>query len=82
MALPVTNFYNELMLTKQIRDPAVALRSQGLFDSHRSYSDGDLRAAFVAYNAVKRRVDIEAVPEVPRKGGLADVLHSIFRKRN
>lgn len=80
--IPVTNFYNELMLTRQIRDPAIALRSQLLFESHRDYTDRDLKAAFLAYNAVKRRVDVEPAPEVPRKVGLPAVLHNLFRKRD
>lgn len=80
--IPVTNFYNELMLTKQIRDPAIALRSRILFDSHRSYTDGDLRAAFIAYNAVRRRVEVEPAPETPRRAGLSGLLHNLFRKRH
>ncbi len=80
--IPVTNFYNELMLKQQIRDPEVALRSQNLFESHRSYTDGDLSAAFVAYNAVKRRVDVEAAPGPARSTGLPGFLHNLFRKRH
>jgi hypothetical protein len=80
--IPVTNFYNELMLVKQIRDPAIALRSQLLFESHRSYADADLKAAFIAYNAVRRRVDVEPAPDVPRRGGLAGLVRHIIRKRH
>jgi hypothetical protein len=76
--IPITNFYNELMLTKQIRDPAVALRSQLLFESHRAYTDGDLKAAFVAYNAVKRRVDVRPASEPSRRRGVAAILHNLF----
>jgi len=80
--IPVTNFYNELMLVRQIRDPAIALRSQLLFESHRSYADADLKAAFIAYNAVKRRVDVEPAPDVPRRRGFAGLVRHIIRKRH
>ena len=81
LPIPVTNFYNELMLTKQIRDPAIALRSQLLFESHRSHTDAELRAAFVAYNAVRRRVDVDPAPQAPRRAGLSALVHTLFRKR-
>lgn len=80
--IPVTNFYNELMLTKRIRDPAIALRSRLLFESHRSYTDGDLKAAFIAYNAVRHRVDVEPTPETPRGTGLSSLMRKFFRKRH
>ncbi len=82
LPIPVTNFYNELMLIQRIRDPAIALRSQLLFESHRSYADADLKAAFIAYNAVKRRVDVEPAPDVPHRGGLAGFVHNLIRKRH
>jgi hypothetical protein len=79
--IPVTNFYNELMLTMRIRDPAVALRSQLLFDTHRTYSDAHLKAAFIAYNAVKRRVDVAPATAAVRSTGLGAMLHTLFGKR-
>lgn len=80
--IPVTNFYNELMLTRQIRDPAIALRSQLLFESHRSYSDADLRGAFIAYNAVKRRVDVEPDRPGPPRTGFRGLLGTLFGIRH
>lgn len=55
--VPVTNFYNELMLHRRIRDPKIALDAQLLFSSLGEYSDGDLTAAFVAYNALRPKID-------------------------
>ena len=56
--IPVTNFYNEIMLLKGIRDPAVALDSSLLFTEGERFADEDLRAAFIAYNTTRQRVEI------------------------
>lgn len=58
LLIPITNFYNELMLHKHIRDPRVALVSQLLFTQLEEYSNDDLRVSFIAYNKLKRKVDI------------------------
>jgi hypothetical protein len=67
--IPVTNFYNELMLHKQIRTPEIALNASRLFSDLDWYSEEDLRAAFIAYNKLKRRVkmEIQAAPEKPAR---------------
>lgn len=74
--IPITNFYNELMLQKRIRDPKVALKSMMLFDQHDRYTDEDLRSAFVAYNGLKRRVDLTLSPGPQEDAGLK----SFFRR--
>jgi hypothetical protein len=66
LLIPITNLYNELMLHKRIRDPRVALRSDRFFDELDRYADDDLRAAFAAYNAVRRRVHLTQVPHTAR----------------
>jgi hypothetical protein len=69
LLIPITNFYNEIMLHKKIRDPETALHSEKFFEQHESYSDADLRAAFVAYNAVRHRVTLApSQPEHVRQG--------------
>ncbi len=69
--VPVTNYYNELMLLKQIRDPEIALSSVNLFDRLGEYGDRDLTAAFHAYNRIRTKVG--PVAEAPaghgRSGG-------------
>jgi hypothetical protein len=65
--LPITGFYNELMLHKRIRDPEIALHSANLFGQLFSYSDDDLRAAFIAYNVLRKRVEVR--PVVPERAG-------------
>jgi hypothetical protein len=78
--LPVTNYHNELMLHKQIRDPALALKAGLLFDQLSSYSDDDLRGAFVSYNAARRRVEVGTLPPPPRsKRGFFGWLHSFLK---
>lgn len=67
--LPITNFHNELMLHKGIRDPKIALKSGLLFEQLDSYSDDDLRTALIAYNKFKQRVAIAPPPPAPQPRG-------------
>jgi hypothetical protein len=57
--VPVTNFYNELMLLKGERDPGRALNHKLLFDAMETFTDAELRDAFTRYNKVFRKVDQE-----------------------
>lgn len=61
LLIPITNFYNELMLQKSIRDPNIALKSARFFQDLDSYTDSELRSSFIAYNKLKPKVEI-AVP--------------------
>jgi hypothetical protein len=79
--IPITNFHNELMLAKNIRDPKIALNSNLFFQNLQSYSDNELRAAFVAYNNMKRRVAIAAPPPSEKKKRMSAVLRTLFRKQ-
>lgn len=56
--IPVTNFYNELMLQKNIRDPRIALEHKRLFTELSSYTDKELAQAFLTYNRLKTKVHI------------------------
>ncbi len=78
LLLPVTNYYNELMLRRQIREPKVALRSALLFENLDTYSDGDLRGAFQAYNRMWRRVRIAPPPEGSPATGFAGLLKRLL----
>lgn len=64
--IPSTNYYNELMLLKNIRDPKIALNSANLFRMLDEFADGELREAFVRYNKTWRRITIRPEAE-PRK---------------
>jgi hypothetical protein len=66
LLIPITNYYNELMLRKRIRDPKIALRSDAFFEELDRYPDGDLREAFVAYNALRQRVRLEEISTIAR----------------
>ncbi len=70
--IPITNFYNELMLHKNIRDPKIALQSNKFFENAGVYSDEDLRFAFIAYNKLRPKVTIQnlTTPNVEQTGML------------
>jgi hypothetical protein len=53
--IPLTNFYNELMGFKRIKDPKEALNPKMLFQKLNHFSDDDLMNAFVLYNKYMRR---------------------------
>ncbi len=78
--IPITNFYNELMLHKGIRDPNVALQAQLFYTDLHRYSDADLRGAFISYNAVWKKVNL--VVDEPRaaQGGWAAFLRRVFKR--
>jgi hypothetical protein len=55
----VTNFYNELMLLMDERDPEVALNPNRLFTNLQEYKDEKLGQAFLLYNKNWNRIDID-----------------------
>lgn len=57
--IPVTNFYNELMLHANVRDPRVALDAKKLFTDLAQYSDTTLSKAFESYNKLKTKIPLE-----------------------
>jgi hypothetical protein len=79
--IPVTNFYNELMLHREIREANIALNSSRLFTDLHRYTDDDLRAAFVAYNKLKRRVSIAEPQPVQRPASISSLLKTLLRKQ-
>jgi hypothetical protein len=79
--IPVTNFYNELMLQKGVRDPAVALKSDLLFVNLATFSNEELRLSFMTYNTRKRRITIVDPPATPPPDGSPSFLNFLFRKK-
>jgi hypothetical protein len=69
--IPVTNFYNELMLHKNIRDPQIALDSAKLFSDLSTFSDGDFIRAFVTYNKLRMKVVLEKAIVLPEEKPLS-----------
>ena len=80
--IPVTNYYNELMLHKNIRDPKIALDSKQLFIDLASYSDEDLTYAFLTYNRIRTKVHVEGMMESDAKEQLSIMnrIVQFFRK--
>jgi hypothetical protein len=81
LLIPITNFYNELMLYKSIRDPNIALRSDLFFLNLGSYTDRELRAAFVSYNNLMHKVKLETQTLVEEPRGLRDLLTKLLKKK-
>ena len=78
--IPITNFYNELMMHKSVRDPKVALNSNLLFQNLRTLSDEDLRKAFISYNKLKPRVSITEPAPAPKPSGFTGFVKTLFGK--
>ncbi len=77
--MPITNFYNELMLHKNIRTPEIALHPQRLFDDLDSYSDLDFTQAFQTYNQIRTKVPFEgAIVVRAQRRGLLSRLKSLL----
>lgn len=77
--IPITNFYNELMLHKRIRDPKIALKSSLLFSQLDNYSDADLREAFLAYNKRKKKVEVQIPTSLLKEEGLLSRLKKMLQ---
>jgi len=80
--IPITNYYNELMIHKGIRDPRVALAPSLLWENLNSFSDGDLLHAFVSYNAIRRRVPLHPDSPPVRRSGIPLFIRQLFRRRS
>lgn len=65
--IPVTNFYNELMLHKNIRDSKIALDSKRLFVDLAKYTDPELTYAFLTYNKLKSKVEVRGILTADRR---------------
>jgi hypothetical protein len=80
--IPLTNFYNELMLHANIRDPKIALNAKRLFTDLRDYTDTDLVRAFASYNKLRTRVALDDGIQIPvgKKRSLWSALRSQFLK--
>jgi len=80
----VTNFYNELMLQKNVRDPGVALNSKRLFTDLGSFADVEILRAFASYNKVRTKVELESsiiIPQEPRPSWVRRLIRSISPRK-
>ncbi len=67
MPIPLTNFYNELMLHLKIREPRTALHPDQLFRDLDKYSDLDMLVAFRNYNVIHTKIRPEETIVVPEE---------------
>ncbi|MBI4535727.1 MAG: hypothetical protein HY708_05575 [Ignavibacteriae bacterium] len=82
LLIPITNFYNELMLHMQIRDPQVALKADLFFTNLSTYSDDAVMKAFIAYNKVKPKVVLPIAVSHEEEGGLGRLFKRLFSKKS
>jgi hypothetical protein len=81
--IPVTSYYNELMLKKKVHDAATVLHSNRLFTDLPLHSDADLTAAFSSYNRMRRRVVLGEplmVPTESSKGWFDRATRRLFKR--
>ena len=57
--IPVTGFYNELMLQTGVQDPKIALDPKRLFELPGTQSDSELIRVFSSYNKLRNKVVLE-----------------------
>jgi hypothetical protein len=79
--VPVTNFYNELMLHLNVRNPKIALNAQRLFVNLAEFSDGDLFRAFRSYNQIRTKVNIDSTMSIPgeKRSSFLNRMFGMFR---
>lgn len=69
--IPLTNFYNEVMLQANVRDPNIALNAKRLFTDLQNYSDASLSRAFASYNKVKTKIQFEDRLQITSEGKMS-----------
>jgi hypothetical protein len=65
--IPVTNFYNYIMMIKKNRDSKTALNPALMFKLMDEFTDLELKSAFVAYNNYFNRVSLRLEPHIEKK---------------
>ncbi len=79
--IPLTNFFNELMGVKRIRDPKIALKPSAFFEDHHKYSDADLADAFASYNKYMHKLNIVIKKKELHKPAKKKSLFSLLRRK-
>ncbi len=82
--IPLSNFYNQLMILRNIRDPKIALKPNLFFEqgmgNMSNYTDIDLRNTFITYNKYLRKLDIKEDLMTARPQRKKTKLFNFFRK--
>ena len=83
--IPLSNFYNQLMLQKNIRDPKFALKPNLFFEQGignvSDYTDIDLKNTFITYNKYLRKLDIKEGIIITKPHKKKTKLFNFFGKR-
>lgn len=61
--IPVSNFFNELMRVKKIKDENIIQTPSGLFKNLESFSDYEIKLAFLLYNKYLKRFKLNETLE-------------------
>ncbi|MFZ0456203.1 MAG: hypothetical protein WCE54_17405 [Ignavibacteriaceae bacterium] len=68
--IPLSNYYNQLMIEKNIRDPNIALKPNLFFGNgngkHSDYTNIELRNTFISYNKYLRKLNIKEEPLITK----------------
>ncbi|HEX2866838.1 MAG TPA: hypothetical protein VHO03_07335 [Ignavibacteriales bacterium] len=75
--IPVTNFFNDLMRVRNIRDPKIVLNSSLIFDPSFELKDEELGQAFLLYNKNRKKISLDYSIFVSTEK--KDKGHSLFR---
>ncbi len=82
--IPVTNFYNEIMRVKGIKDPALTLNSGRLFTHLTEFTDREIGQGFLLYNKYLNKIELDyslfsEKKEKAKKRGF--IFNSVFVKK-
>ncbi len=77
--IPVSGFYNELVIGKGIRDPKIALNHALLFSEPERFADADIVDAFKRYNVLYKKIGIALFDSPPERH--ASVWEKLFGRK-
>lgn len=80
LLLPVTNFYNYLMMAKNIRSAEIVFKPERLFSDLNSFKDDELRQAFIAYNKYFKRVRLDLPAQNQIQNKKSKSLFDLFKR--
>jgi len=81
--IPVTNFYNEIMRVKKVKDTAITLNANRLFTNLSDFTDEEIGQGFLLYNKYLKKVEIDySLFNKNKKKGKNFIFNTILRKRN
>ena len=67
--IPVTNYFNELMRLKNIRDPKLALKPSNFFEHINEFKNDEIRKAFLMYDKYLSKFNIKDEKSDPITSG-------------